>query len=167
MSVLNLVFLLFPFFGLQPEHKVQNSDYQQFLEHLYTGNIPSITVADLQQAEGEPLYLLDSREPQEYRVSHIKYARQVGNIWFDMRDVYDIPKDGMIVVYCTIGDRSQRIAEKLIKAGYTQVYFLYGGMIEWINQGNPVYTETEIQTPQIYLNKKEWSPWLEKGKPIF
>src|SRR5690606_16357909 len=111
-----LLYCLAPLLCFQPGEKVKNPEYQRFLEDLYKGQAPAITVEDLQDADGEEIYLLDTREPQEYQISHLKYARQVGNIWFDMRDVYDIPKEGLIVVYCTIGNRSSRIAEKMINA---------------------------------------------------
>lgn len=167
MRILYILYTVLALCKTQTDLQVSNPEYQAYLNEVYSGFLPGITVESLQGLGDEKIYYLDSREQQEYRVSHIKYARQVGNLWFDMRDVYDIPKDAFIVVYCTIGDRSQRVGEKLVNAGYSQVYFLYGGMIEWMNMGNPVYTEKEIQTPQVLLSKKSWESWLEKGKAIF
>lgn len=167
MTLLQLVYTGILSLFLQPDPKVSNPAYADYLQELYSTKVPHISVSSLEQSEDQNMYILDCRESKEYKISHIKYARQVGNIWFDMRDVYDIPEDALVVVYCTVGDRSERVAEKLINAGYKQVYLLYGGLIEWVNEGNPVYTEKEIQTPQVYLGRQEWQQWLVKGKAIF
>ena len=112
------------------------------------------------------VYFLDTRTKKEYLVSHLKHARQVGQFWFDMRSIYDISKNAKIVVYCAVGNRSTKIAEKLLKAGYKNVYVLYGGIFEWVNDGNPVYTHNNIQTAQVHGYTKKWSKWLEKGNRV-
>src|SRR5690606_42136192 len=66
----------------------------------------------------------------------------------DALPIYDIPKQSTIVVYCAVGNRAERIGEKLLKAGYKHVYNLYGGIFEWMNQGNPVYTSGQVQTSE-------------------
>jgi rhodanese-related sulfurtransferase len=113
------------------------------------------------------VFILDTREQDEFDVSHLKYARHVGYIWFDMRSVYDIPKQSTIVVYCAVGNRAERIGEKLLKAGYKNVYNLYGGIFEWINQGNPVYTSDMVQTSEIHGYNKHWGNWLIRGAKVF
>jgi rhodanese-related sulfurtransferase len=74
--------------------------------------------------------LIDSREKREFEVSHIDNAVWVGYDTFKMKRIKHIPKDQKIVVYCSVGYRSEKIAEKLIKKGYTKVSNLYGGVFE-------------------------------------
>ena len=44
-------------------------------------------------------------------------------------------KDAKIVLYCRSGHMSQIAAEKLVALGYTKIWNLKGGMIEWEKQG--------------------------------
>ena len=84
----------------------------------------------------------------------------VGYFWFDMRNVYDIPYDATVVVYCSIGNRSENIAKKMIAEGYTCAYNLYGGIFEWVNQGNPVYKSNQVQTSEVHFYNNKWKSWL-------
>lgn len=110
--------------------------------------------------------VLDVREQREYQVSHLRYARNTSFIWFDIRDIYNIPKEKTIIVYSSIGDRSQRIVEMLIRSGYKNVFNLYGGIFEWVNQGYPVYTKQDVQTSQVHIYKKDLGIWLKKGTKV-
>jgi rhodanese-related sulfurtransferase len=41
-----------------------------------------------------------------------------------------------------VGYRSEKVTEKLQKAGFTQVSNLYGGIFEWVNQGYPIVNQS-------------------------
>lgn len=152
--------------SLDTTSKTINPEYEELLKSTYPEDIPSVSIAEFKDMKRENLYVLDTRGKDEYAVSHLKNAREVGYYWFDMRDVYDIPKNATVVMYCAVGNRSSRIAERLIKAGYKNVFVLYGGIFEWVNGGNPVYTQKDIQTSQVHAYTKEWAKWLEKGNKV-
>jgi len=44
-------------------------------------------------------------------------------------------KDAKIVLYCRSGRMSQMAAEELISLGYTEIWDLKGGMVEWEQAG--------------------------------
>ena len=113
--------------------------------------------------------ILDSRELKEYEVSHIKDAIQVGYDHFNIEIIEKQVKDKSktIVVYCSVGIRSEDIGEKLEKAGYTNVYNLFGGIFEWKNKDQIVYNTEEKPTENIHTFSKEWSKWLLKGIKIY
>lgn len=164
-----LFFIQEPLFQKNAQDMVEktvNPEFEELLKKTYPEDIPSVSVAEFKKLKRNNLHLLDTRGKEEYSISHLKNAREVGYYWFDMRDVYDISKDATVILYCAVGNRSSRIAEKLIKAGYKNVFILYGGIFEWVNEGNPVYTHTDIQTSQVHGYTKEWSIWLEKGNKV-
>ena len=146
--------------------QIKNSEFKQVLDSLYNPQIPLISIGDFLDFNKHNLYVLDTREEQEFNVSHLKNSRNVGYFWFDMRKVYDIPYDATVVLYCSVGIRSEKIAEKLIAAGYKNVLNLYGGIFEWVNQGHPVYTKTGVQTSEIHTYNENWSRWVERGTKV-
>jgi rhodanese-related sulfurtransferase len=94
--------------------QVKNQEYKLMLDSLYEHNVPLISVEELKKLNKQGIYLLDTREEEEFNVSHIKNARHVGYFWFDMRKVYDIPLDAKVILYCSVGFRSEKIARKLL-----------------------------------------------------
>lgn len=51
---------------------------------------------------------------------------------------YPADKNARIVLYCLSSGMSKLAATELVKAGYTNVWNLGGGMIEWEKQGLPI-----------------------------
>ncbi|HUM48347.1 MAG TPA: rhodanese-like domain-containing protein, partial [Chitinophagales bacterium] len=91
----------------------------------------------------------------------------VGYDHFDMAALKNIPKDQRIVVYCSVGYRSEKIAEQLENAGYSHVTNLYGGIFEWVNEGHAVYDLTGTTTPNIHPYNATWGVWLKKGEKVY
>ena len=161
--VIRLLILIFCFTSGSLNAQILNPEFKDLLDSTYHHTVPLITVEDFRELDKYNVFLLDTREAKEYKVSHLKNARHVGYFWFDMRSVYDIPKDAIIVLYCSVGIRSEKIGEKLLRSGYQNVYNLYGSIFEWVNQKNPVYRSSGVQTSEIHGYNKDWSRWLERG----
>jgi len=109
--------------------------------------------------------LLDTRKREEFTVSHLKRAVWVGHKEFkqDSVSLYVPDKNTPIIVYCSIGVRSEDIGEKLQQAGYTNVRNLYGGIFEWKNSGNPVYNTKQKETDSVHTFNKHWGKLLHNG----
>ncbi len=137
------------------------------LKLLNKESVPYINVAELKEKKN--LVYLDAREPKEYQVSHIKEALFVGYDDFKSDVVTTKIKDKStpIVVYCSIGVRSENIGEKLQKLGYTNVYNLYGGIFEYKNEGGTVYNSQNQATDSVHTYNKKWSKYLTKGKKVY
>ncbi len=132
-------------------------------------NVPYISVQTLSLPNTKAI-LLDARETYEYNVSHIKDAIHVGYNNFKLSEITKkLPdnKDDKIVVYCSLGIRSETIALKLIKEGYTNVYNLYGGIFEWKNANYKVQDTLGNNTEKIHTFNKRWSKWLLKGEKVY
>lgn len=61
-------------------------------------------------------------------------------------DKFPADKNYKIVVYCTAGMKSKVVAETLVRAGYTRVMELAGGIITWQQQGYMVVQKTRTMT---------------------
>lgn len=156
------------FFLLISLNSFSQKNLKQLLKKYNTENVPYISVADLQKET--KVILLDAREPIEFEVSHLKNAICVGYDFFKLEDTLKkLPqnKNAKIVVYCSLGIRSKDIAKQLQKAGYTNVFNLYGGIFEWKNQNNTVVNKQNNPTEKVHTFNKEWSKWLHKGEKIY
>ena len=143
----------------------QTSDYDSMLQKLLAHSVNEVQVKDAAEKSG--VVFLDAREKKEYDVSHIKDAVWIGYRGFGRNRVVQIPKDGEFVVYCTVGLRSEKIAQRLIRMGYKNVSNLYGGIIEWVNSGNAVYTDKNTPTKRVHTLNKRFSVWLKKGEKVY
>jgi len=63
--------------------------------------------------------------------------------------------------------RSEKVVEKLEELGYRDVYNLYGGIFEWVNQGYPVVNERNDTTLEVHGFSRIWSVWLDRGKVVY
>ena len=131
--------------------------------------VPYIAVAELKSLQQKnKVVILDSRELDEFKVSHIEGAILVGYNHFRLSSLPDsIDKKTPIVVYCTLGVRSEVIANQLVENGYTDVKNLYGGISEWKNKDYIVIDSIQRRTENIHVYSKKWGKWLTKGNPIF
>ena len=129
--------------------------------------VPYIYAADL--SDNMNVILLDTRKKEEFNVSHLKNAIWVGYDTFEESKVLTrVPdKDTPIVVYCSIGVRSENVGEKLLKLGYTDVKNLYGGIFEWKNQDHNVFNNKQVATDSVHAFDKHWGKLLHKGIKVY
>ena len=163
---MKIIFILI-FFSLGLIGQGQNS-LTDLLSAHNSETIPYISVQELAMPKTD-VVILDVREPKEFNVSHIKNAIAVGYSDFKIEDVKrKIPDTSeYIVVYCSVGIRSETIAEKLKNAGYTNIYNLFGGIFEWKNKGFPVFDLDGNETDNVHTYSEHWSKWLNKGTKIY
>ena len=138
------------------------------LEKQNHGNVPYITVQELAMPKTNAL-ILDAREALEYNTSHIENALFVGYDTFKIDTVKSMlpNKEEKIVVYCSVGIRSEKIAKQLKKAGYTNVYNLYGGIFQWKNNGFKIFDTEEKETENVHVSSKYWAKFLLKGNKVY
>ncbi len=106
-----------------------------FLSSLFGSPVPSVTAVELNQklSQGEPLIVLDVREPEEYQSGHIKGAKLIPLGQLNRR-AGELPKGKPIVCVCHTGSRSLRATQLLNSAGF-QATNLTHGMIAWQRAG--------------------------------
>ena len=81
--------------------------YGAMLEAMNKKSVPLVTVAELKKMPDA--VLLDTRAKAEYDVSHLPNARWVGYDDFELKRVQDVPKGANVVLYCSVGYRSERV----------------------------------------------------------
>jgi len=83
-----------------------------------------------------PFIFIDVRTPEEYRAGHIEGAKLIPLQQLEER-LAEVPKERRVYVYCRSGKRSTAAANILVKAGYTNVENIQGGITSWREAGYP------------------------------
>jgi len=124
-NIIFYIFISFSVFGFS------HNSLSELLNKYSDKSIPYISVKELAMPKTKTI-ILDARELKEFHTSHLKNVIYVGYKDFEIGSVQKkLPnKNSKIVVYCSLGIRSEVIAKKLKKAGYTNVFNLYGGIFE-------------------------------------
>lgn len=146
--------------------QVESKTFDILLKTMLKNTVPLINVKEL-KPRIDQVILLDAREPEEYEVSHLKNARYVGFNKFNINTLQNVSKNSEIVIYCSIGVRSEKIGEKLKAAGFTNIKNLYGSIFEWVNQGNQVFDTQNQPTKKVHAFNKKWGVWLNKGEKVY
>lgn len=129
-------------------------------------SVPYISVEELKMRQiHETIVVLDTREWKEFEVSHIPDAHFVGYSTFSSEEITAVihDRETPIVVYCSLGVRSEVIGEKLKKVGFTNVHNLYGGIFEWKNHEYVVLDQDGNATENVHIASNAWGKWLHKG----
>jgi len=91
---------------------------------------------------GEHAVILDVRTPEEYAQGHIPGAINIDyqNEKFSA-GLDTLNRDLEYHVYCRSGRRSGESVEIMKQKGFTKIYHLQGGILEWEEKGYPVKKE--------------------------
>ena len=92
--------------------------------------IDSIQAQEIFTKEGNYI-ILDVRTKEEYDSGHIPNAINVPVETINNKpsELPDLNQE--IYIYCRSGNRSKQAADKLVKLGYTNLYDLDGGLLNW------------------------------------
>ena len=135
------------------------------LKTLLSHSVPEISVDSLALIIAD-VQLVDTREQDEFDISHLEGAIFSGYDDYDSTIVDRLDTDKPVIVYCSIGYRSEKIAERLIEAGFTDVYNLYGGLFEWMNQGYEIIDDSG-PTDSVHAYSRAWGIWLKEGEKVY
>ncbi len=88
----------------------------------------------------DSVQLVDVRTPEEYKQSHLKGAQNICVTSNDfLEKVKTLDKNKPVYVYCKKGTRSAAAAKKLKEMGFTKIYDMDGGILQW--EENKLETE--------------------------
>ncbi len=96
-----------------------------------------ISVSELKERldNGEDIFILDVRQPDEYRYCNIGgFLVPLGEL---PRRIGDLDPNREIIVVCHSGVRSARAAQYLQRFGFSQARNLVGGIDRWAEEVDP------------------------------
>jgi rhodanese-related sulfurtransferase len=98
---------------------------------LFGQPVPTVNAKQVHASlnNGHKPFILDVRQPEEFRLGHISGAKMIplGEL---NRRLDEVPKGREVVCICATGHRSVPAARKLIAAGYS-ASSMKNGMIAW------------------------------------
>jgi phage shock protein E len=100
----------------------------------------NLGVSEFSAKAAEPgVITLDVRTPGEFAEGYIEGARlidfQSGNF---ENEIANLDKNATYAVYCRSGNRSGQAVKVMQDAGFTNVFNMNGGVIDWANAGMPL-----------------------------
>lgn len=144
--------------GEQPSWLVRSVDV--LLSHRVPLRPVAVAAADT------AMLRLDTRSWAEYAVSHLPGAIWVGYDRFDSSRVAGLSRQRPILVYCSVGVRSETIGTQLQALGFDAVYNLAGGLFEWHNQGYPLHRAGRL-TDTLHGYDRHWGLWVQGGVVVY
>ncbi|OON70218.1 rhodanese-like domain-containing protein [Hymenobacter sp. CRA2] len=150
-----------------PDNRVTPA-YAALLKTMYKNSVPTLSAGELAKLRQQQpqLTVLDTRTPAEYQVSHLAGARFVDYDSFNPEAVRDLSRDQPVVVYCSVGVRSERIGEQLKALGFRDVRNLYGGLFQWANEARPL-VDAHGPTQRVHPYSALWGAWLTRGEKAY
>ena len=142
-----------------PPISCENTAFDKKIKSMLNFDVPTVDI-EFAHKNQEKLLFLDARAWEEFEMSHIQNARYIGFNNFDISKIKDIAKDKKIIVYCSIGYRSEIISKKLKENGFQNVFNLYGSIFEWCNKGYPIFDMNGNETKNLHTYNKKWSQYV-------
>ena len=118
-------------------------DYQEFCGIPNQSHEPVAVAGDIDPVEvkakidrGDPFVLIDVREPHEYQICRIPYAKLIplGDL---PKRVNELDSADEIVAHCKSGMRSAKAVDFLKQAGFRKVRNMKGGILAWSDKVDP------------------------------
>lgn len=109
---------------------------------------------------GENPLLLDVRAPEEFAVSHLQGAVRAETVE-EARAAMERQPGRPVIVYCSVGYRSAKLADELRQTGHPQVRNLEGSIFAWANSGHPVYRDDQ-EVHAVHPFNRRWGKLLRE-----
>jgi adenylyltransferase/sulfurtransferase len=119
-------------------------DYEQFcgMRAVEEKPLKEITARELYdlQVKGEPIQIIDVREPHEYQIVNI--GGELIPLSTIAENAEQVSRDKKVILHCKMGGRSaSAIRELEQKYGFTNLYNLKGGILSYIEEVDPQLTK--------------------------
>ena len=116
------------------EQKTTELESQSKQETIQVANEKVDATVFKSKTENKDVQLIDVRTPEEFIDGHLKNAQNI-NFYDDnfLTLMNNLDKSKPVYLYCRSGGRSGSAAKKLEAQGFTEIYDLKGGFLDWQN----------------------------------
>ena len=147
--------------------QTQAQELSTLLDELNNETVDYCNPSYLSKVGLDSNLLLDTRKKEEYEVSHIPGAIWVGEHPKAKQVIQLIkPQHERIVVYCSVGVRSEDAGEDLSSLNLP-VFNLYGGIFLYNEQVGGLVNSKHRPTDSVHTYSKRWSKYLKKGIAVW
>lgn len=130
-------------------------------------DVPRRGVAELMAghgATGQASLVVDVRPAREWRVSLLPGAVQSERA-VDIVALIDADPERELVLYCSVGERSSRLARKVLgRRPGAKVFDLEGGLFAWAVAGGPLVTPEGVPTRLVHPYNDAWGRLLPEDR---
>ncbi|WP_159018282.1 rhodanese-like domain-containing protein [Algibacter sp. L3A6] len=92
--------------------------------------------------EQKEIKLIDVRTPEEYGAGHISRAENINFFSENFSEsLAELDKEEPLVIYCKSGRRSGKSVATFKESGFTKIYELEGGVLNWKSKNFEVKTK--------------------------
>lgn len=147
------------------QNPVRQWMYETFIrKYIYDPEVKQMPPREL--GSRKAYHFFDCREPKEYEVSHLENAQLLGYDHPDFSLLEKVDPSDTLILYCSVGYRSQILAKKLTQMGFPHVYNLQGGIFQWIYEDREIFKDGEV-TDEVHGYSPKWGALLSKGKKVY
>lgn len=129
------------------------------VRHVNTDHVTN----ELAKRDVSGVQLIDVREPAEFAAGHIEGAINVPPGISDKDLLARIDPDRPVLAYCAVGYRSAVMAQRLQRAGRTNVSSYAGSIFAWANAGKPIQSSSGPATT-VHPYNATWGRYLNPEK---
>ena len=128
-------------------------------------DVPQLSTERLAEllAENADVVLLDARSKEEFATSHLQGAVHATSVRAARRALVVAENARpIVVVYCSVGYRSSRLAQQLQAQRVENVFNLEGSLFKWANEGRPVHRGGQ-QVRSVHPFDEDWGELLDES----
>jgi len=102
--------------------------------------IKKVNPVEFSEVIAQPgVIILDVRTPEEFNAGHIENAININVADSNFSsEVSKLDKNATVAVYCRSANRSGVATKEMAELGFTDMYDMQGGIIDWEAAGGPV-----------------------------
>ena len=140
------------------------ADTLRFVRETFP-DVPQLSTERLAEllVEDADVVLLDARSKEEFETSQLQGAIHANGLRQARRVLKQQGGKPIVVVYCSVGYRSSRLAQQLRDHGVEDVFNLEGSLFKWANEGRPVYKGSELVLP-VHPFDEDWGELLHPSR---
>ncbi len=113
------------------------------------------------EVQPEKTIILDTRNFDEYKVSHLPNAVWIGNDSLFWSRIPQLSDKKTIIVYCSVGYRSNEVGKKIKDSLQLDVKNLKYGIFGWRHNALPLIDKFNNPTNKVHPYNWFWGIWKD------